>query len=226
MTQSFPKQLLGHFSVQGKDCAGSVTFNGTESRLEIFSAAPMFIDENSKIAVPGVARDGAKITACNCTGSGVSGSHFYHGIQRHFLSLFPHQVAIGPFHIDPTRTDIISVCYTFPTAVQLFYDLRACGSLSGDPKVEELISNAIQKDGDLRDIHRAECFYFADRGPLVDVTSDGVRIRASNSLSWRFPSPRGIQLKNNVRIDLEFSQARTLDDAMRQIYEVQSCLSP
>jgi hypothetical protein len=72
---------------------------------------------------------------------------------------------------------------------------------------------------DRRQIKFSEIFYYVDRGPIFSFKSKDIEFQAFNGVSYRFPSPRGINLTNEVRIGLKFKRPLKLTDAIKAMFE-------
>jgi hypothetical protein len=223
MQADFPKQILGHFDIGGKQYSGMATLEGAESRLEIFFDEPIPSEDRLLIAIHGISKNGEKITACECVGG--TGSAYYHGTRREVLSVFPHYFALGPEHIYPLERHINCVSYTFPHGVDLFYDRKVAGTLQDTPQLRTLISERLGKAADDPEIAHAFVYYWTRRGPIIDVSHQNMRVRAAKAFSHRFPSPYGIELKNKVQIIIDFKEPVDLKEALRAIFEVHSLFS-
>jgi len=177
MKDDFPQQIFGHFSVGKEQHAGIITLDGASTKIEIYADQLVPLDESQLIAVHGISRDGRKITACHCVSAG-KGHAYYYGTRREMLTLFPHYVALGPDHLCPTQREIGTVAYTFPRAVDLFYDRAIAGELKDTQELRKLISDHSDKRADGRDIAYALIFYWANRGPIIEVTHSDLRVTA------------------------------------------------
>jgi hypothetical protein len=116
-------QYLGDFAIEGHQLPGRVTLKGKDSKFEVFSDDDIFLDKDKMRTIRGVAHSGEKITICDAIGAEISGSRHYYGESKHFMSLFPHHVAVGPRHIDTQKNVISEISFTTTGAISLFYDL-------------------------------------------------------------------------------------------------------
>jgi hypothetical protein len=209
-------QYLGHFLVQGRRLFGQVSLKGEDSKLEVFSDRDIALKDAKSWTIRGVARSGEKITVCDAIGAGSSGHSFYYGTSKHFLSFFPHHVAVGPRHIDTTKKDISGISFTLSGAIDIFYDIGAFGSASSK-NVRSLMPAWAKKDR--RKIQYSRILYYADRGPIISAEAADVQISVFNAGIMKMPSPNGIDLKNEVRISIKFDNSRQLAAALSAVFE-------
>jgi hypothetical protein len=221
MRKDFPNQIFGHFSIGEEQHAGIVTLEGSNSKIEIYSEDVLKLRDDQPFSVHGISGNGEKITACQCVSAG-SGRSFHHDTSRAVLRLFPHHVALGPDYLHPNLQEIGCVSYTFPRAVDLFYDPATAGELRETPELRKLISDHSDTRADGRDISHALIFYWVNRGPIIEVVRAGTRIRAQSHFSYQYPSPHGIRLDNKVDIVLDFREPVDFEGAVHTIFEVQS----
>jgi hypothetical protein len=209
-------QYLGEFRIQSRRLPGLVTLKGSESKFELYSDKFIHIPAPQMRTIRGVARTGEKITICDAIGAEVSGTQSYYGTTRHFMSLFPHFVAIGPRHLETDGKVVSAIMFTTTGATSLFYDRGAFGT--GDVKnIKKLMPAWAKKDR--RKIDFSEVFYYANRGSIFSVKTKNIEFEAFNGISYAMPSPRGIHLTNEVRINLKFKRPVRLREAIQAAFE-------
>jgi ApeA N-terminal domain 1 len=209
-------QYLGEFKIQNRRFPGLVTLKGGESKLELYSDKPIHVARHKMRTISGVARTGEKITICDAIGGEIGGTQTYYETTRHFISFFPHFVAIGPRHLDMDKTVISDITFTTDGAISLFYDHGAF-STGQVRNIRKLMPAWTKKDR--REVKQGVVFYYADRGPIFSVKTKDVEFEAFNGVSYRSPSPRGINLTNEVRIRLAFNRPLKLEEAIKAIFE-------
>jgi hypothetical protein len=215
---SITDHYLGHFMINGRKLPGVVSLKGWESRLEVFDDNIIHLPEEKRHTIRGVARSGEKLTICDATGAETAGTNFYYGTTKHFLNLFPHFVAIGPRHLSTHNKVIAELLFSTSGALNLFYDIGAFGSAFNKTRVvKKLMPNWARNDR--RSINSTNVFYYADRGPIVDVQLNDMHVQVFNDPTLHFPSPRGIDVRNRIRISLAFNKPLKLQDALRAAYE-------
>jgi hypothetical protein len=218
MTQ-VKEPVLGQFKIGKRWLPGQVTFRGRDSRFEAYSDEFIHVARNQMRCIRGVARSGDAITICDAIGPEVSGRHGRYGKVKHFISLFPHHVAIGPRHLETDKRVISGIIFTTSGATGLFYDIGAFGSAK-IKNIRRLMPAWARKDR--RKINFSEVFYYIDRGPIISVQLADRHIEVFNGVSWQFPSPRGINMSNEVRLHLRFKKPILLEDALGAAYEFSS----
>jgi hypothetical protein len=209
-------QYLGEFRIKSRRFSGLVTLKGSKSRLELYSDHRIHIPAGDMRTIRGLARTGEKITICDAIGSEEGGTRSYYGITRHYSELIPHFIAIGPRHLDIDRKVISEIIFTTSAATSLFYDLGSFGT-AREKNIKRIMPAWARKDP--RQIQSSHLFYYVDRGPIFTVKTKTIEFDAFNGISYRNPSPRGINLTNEVRIGLKFKPAVKLSDAIKAIWE-------
>ena len=211
-------QYLGHFSINRRKLPGVVNLKGPDSSLEVFSDGFIHLPEEKMRTIRGIARSGEKITICDAVGVEISGTRSYYDTTKHFLSLFPHYVAVGPRHLDNRKRVISTLSFTTSGALDLFYDIGAFGdALNRVKNIKKLMPNWAKKD--TREIRHSDVFYYVDRGPIISVDAGTFRIEAFNATTHKMPSPHGIQVTNQVQISFAFKSPVTLESALNAAYE-------
>lgn len=211
------KQYLGHFTIDGRKLPGVVTLRGENSLLEVFADKFVHLPEEKMRSIRGVSRGGEKLTICDAVGSEVSGTQSYYGTTKHFLSLFPHYVGVGPRHLEPSKRVISDLYFTTSGALNLFYDIGAFGT-AHVKDIKKLMPTWARRDR--RKIKFSQIYYHVDRGPIVSVDTGEVRIQAWNAPRITSPSAEGISVSNQVYITLKFKKAVTLYKALEAAYEL------
>jgi hypothetical protein len=206
--------------------AGLLTLDGSNSRLDIYSEGVLpFIPADMR-HIRGILKDGVRITAVNCIGAG-TGRATYYGETRHSLSLFPNYVVLGPRYLEPDREEISFLSFAFSNATRLFHDSSTFGLLLNPRKlpfqfVRQMLKAVRRAPKDRRRGGTLDFFYNWDRGPIVKTVTDRGTVTAFNSTMTRSPSPSGIRLENEVRVEIQFPGAVTLDQAIPVLFVLQS----
>jgi ApeA N-terminal domain 1 len=211
-------QYIGRFRIGNRQLPGLVTLKGAASRLELYSDSLIHVPDERKRTIRGTARTGKKITICDAIGDS-EGSQHYHGTEKHFASMFPHFVAVGPRHLDTDKKVISEIIFTTSEANTLFYDRRAFGSINrSSASIKRLLPSWAKSDR--RKIQFSKAFYYIGRGSIISVSTKAIAFDIFNGVSWRSPSPKqGISLTNTVRITLKFLKPVALKDATRSAFD-------
>ncbi|WP_245286679.1 malonate decarboxylase holo-[acyl-carrier-protein] synthase [Bradyrhizobium sp. ARR65] len=136
-------------------------------------------------------------------------------------------LALGPRHLEPTERVLKSITFGFSDANHLFYDWGTFGSIFEDRKLSFGQRREILRGMKQRPRHRKRggwlrLYYHWDRGPIVETNCGLGKISVWNATSGKFPSPNGIELRNNVRVTLEFGSPVDFDAALRAMYQMVS----
>ncbi|SED25334.1 hypothetical protein [Bradyrhizobium erythrophlei] len=215
-----PKQILAHFTVQGTDHAGALTFDGQNTKLDIFSDEFLHLKDDEMNCVRGVSKEGVSISAINCVPLVLSGSASYHGRERRYLTLSPNYVVLGPCYIDSSEPVIASIAFTFSQANHLFYDWGTFGHIRSEQKLTFGQRRALLRGVRNRPKHRRrgghlDLYYRWDRGPIIEAACALGTITAWNATRERNPSPEGLDVENRTRVTVQFSQPLILSEALR-----------
>jgi hypothetical protein len=135
MTEADPKNILGHFDVQGVDHAGALKLDGSNTELQVYSEDFFHLKTDEMACVRGVSNEGVSISALHCVPLTLSGSATYHGKHRHYMILRPNFVALGPRYLEPTERVLTSITFGFSDANNLFYDWGTFRSIFEDRKL-------------------------------------------------------------------------------------------
>lgn len=228
MIEADPKaNILGHFTVQGVDHAGALKLDGTATELQVYSEDFFHLKTEEMACVRGVSNEGVSISALHCVPLTLSGNATYHGKHRHYMVLRPNFVALGPRYLEPAERVITSITLGFSDANSLFYDWGTFGSIFEDRKLSFGQRREILRGMKQRPRHRKRggwlrLYYHWDRGPIVETNCGLGKISVWNATSGKFPSPNGIELRNNVRVTLEFESPVDRDAALRAMYQMVS----
>lgn len=211
---------LGHFVVGGKDHAGQLVIDGKKSSLEIYGEEFLHVPNEEMKRVIGIAKDGQSITCANCVGVKDGGSASYYGKRRHFLSLFPNRVLIGPRHINPEEKEIAELTFCFSKANMLFYDWGTFGHIIYDHPLsfgqKREILKYVQgspkrrrRGGDL------DLYFHWNRAPIIEVTTALGTITAHTDTDYPLTSTDGLHLRGQVRVHVKLSSPQTLEEVLR-----------
>ncbi|MGY8666163.1 hypothetical protein Q3C01_27955 [Bradyrhizobium sp. UFLA05-109] len=228
MTEADPKtNILGHFEIQGVDHAGGLKLDGMATELQIYSEDFFHLKDEEMDCVRGVSNEGVSISALHCVPLTLSGSATYHGKHRHYITLRPNFVTLGPRHLEPAECVLTSITFGFSDANNLFYDWGTFGSIFEDRKLSfgqgrELLRKIKEKPRHRRRGGWLRLYYHWDRGPIVETNCAFGKISVWNATSGKFPSPNGIELRNKVRVTLEFGAPVDLDAALKAMYQMVS----
>jgi len=218
MTES--KTYLGHFVVGGADHAGQLVIDGRRSSLEIYGEEFLHIPDQEMKRVIGVARDGQSITCVNCVGVEVAGSTNYYGNRRHFLSLFPNRVLIGPRHLDPREKEIVKLTFCFTKANMLFYDWGTFGHIIYEHPLSygqkrEILQYVRKSPRRRRRGGRLDLYFHWDREPIIEVKTALGTITAHTDAGYQCTATDGLNLQGQVRVHVKFSSPQELDEVLR-----------
>ena len=216
---------LAHFTVQGIERAGALTIDGRKSKIEVYADDLLHLTTKETTCLQGVSKDGVSISAIHCVGAESDGHSMYHGKTRHFLSLFPNLVVMGPRHVDPEQDNITSLSFSFSEANELFYDLGTFGQISWKRRLSfgqlrDILRNARRSPKHRRRGGILDIYYAWDRGPIMEFACAFGSVRVWNETVSHSPSPTGLAVHNRVQITCAFSTPRNIETALKTLYTV------
>jgi ApeA N-terminal domain 1 len=177
--------------------------------------------------VRGVSKDGVSISAIHCDPLVLSGRASYHGKHKNYITLRPNFVVLGARYLEPKDEAIVSVSFTFSEANNLFYDRGTFGHINWKRRLSfgqlrEILRGVKSAPRHRRRGGRLDLYYRWDRGPIIEAACSLGTITVWNATSETFPSPDGLDLRNNVRVTLTTTAPINLEAALRALYQMMS----
>jgi len=227
MSQEDQTRFLAHFTVQGSDHAGALDLDGPNTKLDIFSDDFLHLKDEEMNCVRGVSKEGVSISAIYCVPLVTSGSASYHDKHKHYMTLRPNYVALGPHYLEPEEDVISSISFTFSEANHLFYDSGTFGHIIWKHRLSfgqlrEILSGVRRAPKHRRRGGRLDLYYRWDRGPIIEATCSAGKITVWNATGGRFPSPDGLDLRNRVRVTCAFVAPLNLEAALGVLNQMMS----
>lgn len=209
----------GSFKLDGDmEIIGELKLNGSDSALELYSDKSFNTDQQNDIF--GKFLDKSKVSLLNCItkmgpGCGVRGGDVYYN-----SIVFPHFVVFGNEHVGSTDQCISRLSFSVDDAASIFHDLDSFGMVLKPKKYLELIS----EDGDEKQSIKIGTdplmFYFSGAHEIFSVDTIIGKISIVNGISYKFPGPEGIYLKNTNRIEIEFPNKQTLEESVDHVHDL------
>jgi ApeA N-terminal domain 1 len=214
------KQHLAHFTVRGTDHAGALNLDGPNTKLDIFSDDVLHLKDEEMACVRGVSKEGISISAIYCVPLVMPGSASYHDKHKHFITLRPNYVVLGPDHLEPAADVIKSISFTFSEANNLFYDWGTFGNIIWKHRLSFGQMREILRGVRNRPKHRRRggdlgLYYRWDRGPILEAECDIGKITIWNATQGKMPSPSGLDVRNRVRVTCDFLTPLNLNETLR-----------
>lgn len=202
----------GEFRISSDvEVPGELSLKGGATSLDLYSTS--FFDTHASTDIAGTFHDRGKVSLLNCItisgpGSGTRGEERYH-----FSSVFPHFVLFGDEHITSTDRKIVEVSFAVDDAPALFYDFDAFGSVIDARPHMERIAEAKENGRTIELGEHPLLFYFTGKHDIFSVDTVLGKISATHGVSYRFPGPTGIHVKNTIRLNIAFPTEQTVDEA-------------
>jgi hypothetical protein len=215
---------MGVFELMdGTKVAGSLKLAGARTSLSLYSNDffnAVYVGDGY---ISGCLNDLTKVSLIDCVPVR-AGTLSREAGQSHFAHVFPHFVVSGSRHLRPDENAISTIDFTMDDAPTLFYDFDAFGSvIDARPLIKQVVlANKLDREIQIGDYPRIQ--YYTGKGEIFrSETWIGI-ISAHHSPSWSFPGPRGVGMRNTIRVAIEFRTAVQFSFAIEQIYILQSYL--
>lgn len=209
-------QEIGEFDLgDGNNLIGTLRLAGPRTSLLLHSKQffhPQFIG-----FIRGSMRDLTKVSLIDCISPGAG--TLSKGEDRNFTAeVFPHFVVSGAEYLDPTDNTISRASFVIDDATTLFYDFDAFGSvIDARPLIAE-VARANKLDRAIQIGDHPLIQYFTGKNEICRVDTCIGCVSVHHSPRWNFPSPRGVYIKNRIRVSIEFPDFKQFHDVINQIY--------
>jgi len=208
----------------GSTVNGELSLKGASSALSLYSDE--FFDPHSSKDITGRLFDGTHISLINCVTMSGTDSTYTGKIIYHTASIFPHYVVIGDRFISSSGQLIHSVYFTIDDAPAVFYDFNAFGmTLHGTKDLMARIVSKMDLNWEIPIGEHPHIFYYTGNDEIISVDTVIGRISVAHRISYAFPGPEGIHVKNRIEISIEPPSALSFAEAMTNLYDLLSFLS-
>ena len=211
----------GRFAIdEVTEVEGELILRGPQSTLDLFSNSPFHTHGLLDGSIAGTFFDRSKVSLLSCiTTQGPGSGHDRSGQRFHTASVFPHLVIFGDESIAASDQKVRSVHFIIEDAHAIFYDWDAFGEFDGDAAH---LSDLIKKNG------RKEASFSADNGhPQIYYYTGKYTIFKAQTLLGEVSAShdptithgvRGTQIKDWIRLNIEFPDTLTADAAMNRYF--------
>lgn len=205
----------------GTKLQGELSLDGAATTLELYSESP--VDSITSTDICGIFFNGEKVSLINCVEIERS-RHFVKEDETpcHKISIFPHFVIFGDQYIHSSYQIIHSLSFSIDDAATIFYDFDAFGSvLNAKSYLKNILEVETSKLG--REIEVGEhpnLFYFTGKYKIFKADTILGKISATHSPSLQSPGPKGIQVKNTIKINIVFDSVKDIDESVRNILDI------
>lgn len=237
MTEDLEKSVKkGEFSFpDGREFQGELKLAGMESSLSLDvlnSRLPGdrlsgFFPDSSQDAesIKGILGDSKKVSLLYCTATGF-GVHLVGKKSTYNDRFFPHFAVFGDQHVSPDEKKITGVSFTVDDADILFYDPGLFGAVTEIDKETELrrfVEQVAQYNDYGPEIEIAEhpqVFYCSGKTEIFKAETRLGTVSASRDIKGTFGNSKGFKVENAVSVNLEFTEAFNVSDAVEKTFKV------
>ena len=209
----------GMFSVStAQKLAGSLSLNGEETTLHLWSNKIENIDALNGATVTGILENQKKASLIDClvTRQRPFGKD---GVFHHYR-LFPHYVVIGTRHRSLSEKTITKISFVIDDAMALFHDRYAFRTVLIPPdQVKDIASIDLFKEVQFEGAYPTLAYWTGKRQIFSADTTLG-KISALHQPSFDMGGPHGACISNRIVVFIEFSEAKSVKDTDDEICKV------
>lgn len=163
--------------------------------------------------------DGVKFSFLDNVLTSSTEYHGPHGTPGTSASYLPHFVLAGQRAIgEPVQ--VAAVSFTTDDAADLFYDFDAFSiDIGADRKrMSEIVADRQARIGRATEIgERPIIAYFTGKFDIVSASCAGLRVTARHQPSHGMGGPKGVAIRNKIRISLEFEAPQSLGGSIDRL---------
>jgi len=215
---------IGNFDLgDGVELIGELKLAGPKTTLSLHSTE--FFDPRScpDGYIRGSLHDHSKVSLIGCISTEAGTLSTAEG-KSHFATVFPHFVLSGRRHLAPQESAISCIHFTIDDATTIFYDFDAFGLVvDARPLIRQVVLSN-KSDREIAIGSDPQILYFAGKREIITANTPVGRVSANHSPSWSFPGPGGVQIRNKIRVSVEFADCARLDHAIDVVHLLRNYL--
>lgn len=181
---------------------GELKLDGRDTALLLQSEEDFPELSADHVAIQGMLGSGEVVSCLRCIARGQRSSYSASGRESHSMSFFPHYVVHGQVEMGYDDETISAVSFTTQDLEHICYDRRASGTSHGNAA----LMAGLLKDPDAKASDDALIAYFNGRRMLVDAGTALGHVQIVNDVSPSSNGTKGITLKNDFRVRVEFGE--------------------
>ncbi|UCI08696.1 HEPN domain-containing protein [Mesorhizobium sp. B1-1-8] len=223
-------RALGKFDLPSQEQVyGELALEGYDSKLVLHDVKQEYYPGSTSSTVHGVVDHTVKLSLFDCILLSSQRSADAKGkVSDHRLEIFPHHILFGDSHVAEGDAIFTSIMFKFTDSINLFYDFDTFGIVlhRADSFIEPILA-AKSEIGD-RKIPVGEhpaIAYFTGKHTIVRVPTDLGVISAQNLPTTSIGGPHGSGFVNSIWVEVEFSSARTFNDALEATFALEPFFS-
>jgi hypothetical protein len=223
--KTHPTRLLGTYTLpSGKSVVGELCLKGSCTSLTLHSDEFLTSVETAS-CVKGTAYAGEYLTLIDCNSPGMGYTSFKDAPTRYHANVFPHYVAIGQRHLEPSEPCIRAIHFTTTDLTTLFYDFDAFSSVIDAKSIIDVVLQERRKMRPVEAGERPQIFYFTGKDCIVEVPTAIGKVSVHHRPNYSMGGPTGVFIKNRIVVSIEPDQPATFHDSVDWMYQVACFLS-
>ena len=209
----------GFFKIDGRELLGDITTYRDKTNLYVHDREFFRPDNIENGCIHGVLHNRERVTLLHCVASPISGQAWVGGERYEYADIFPHYLVFGRRHIPPNEAVIKKIRLVTDDLPAIFYDFDAFGHAL-DPKAD--IQNILKRQSEKANRIIAagdnpQITYFTGRIEIFSCDTDLGHISARHNPISNWGGPRGVYIKNQISLDVEYPEPVIFDDVLRDL---------
>lgn len=213
-TKKQPSKFLGTYTLPSnqtvsENCGSRVSCTVLKMHSDEF-LAPV----EAASCVKGTAYSGENFTLIDCHSPGIAHTSFKDEPTRYHADVFPHYVAIGGRHIEPSQPCIKAIHFTTTDLTTLFYDFDAFGQVIDARPVIDVV---LQERRQMRPVEAGEwpqVFYFTGKDCIAEVPTAIGNVSIHHRPHYNMGGPSGVFIKNHIVVSIEHERPATFHESI------------
>lgn len=227
----------GIFLTKDREFTGILRISGGESVLKLIGKAFWKKPDGEYIDIHGILIDGQKASLLNCIPTGNSRYRFDENSQFE-SSYFPNYVVVGEEYIRSSEPVIRSIRYHFGNINHLLTGYKTFQSLHPSPnEVRQILETNHKKNEKIAEdfgwekqafepeiSENPHLLYFSGLWEIISFGFDLGTISLKNRTTHNLGSSKGIGISNEVTVDIDFTEPKTLESALFSLRKLHGLL--
>ncbi|MCK0544384.1 hypothetical protein JTE78_16755 [Pseudomonas syringae pv. aptata] len=224
------EQYNGLFLSKDSQFAGTLKIAGADSSLKLVGQKFWHSPEFEHTDIHGVLNDGKKVSLLNCVLHGKT-THRFDETSHCESIFFPNYVAVGEEFIRSGESVIQAVRYHFENVDSLIGAHKTFKALhTNAEEVRQILERDHNRKEQIGEKHGwpklefdpqigedPHLLYFSGIWEIITGQADLGRISLTNRTSHNMGSATGIGISNEVTVNIEFAESKTLDVAIHML---------
>ena len=210
----------GVFSVSPEqELTGTLSLNGEESVLHLWTNNPANASTLDTKTITGILDNQKRVSLIDCISIGDERIYGRNGVSQHY-KFFPHYVIIGSRHFSKSTKEILQISFVIDDAAALFDDRTSFGTLViPQDRIQDVTSLDVFEKIPLEGAS-ATIAYWTGKAELFAADTEIGRVCAFNQPTVNMGGPAGAFIRNEIVINVEFSESVSVSDTVRDIWKL------